>query len=185
MRSNWDTGIEIRRLRTPDKEIHLRFMLSLDAATRRSRYCGVVNDEFVVRQVDKAWDQGSVIHGAFLGEDLVGVAELFVARDGRAEAAFAVRPDLRNLGIGTRLMEAVVLSARNRGVGEIVVLCLPENAAMRRLAKKVASRMTVTIDEVEGTIHPSGPTALSFLREIVHDWPRPIWLQFADRIGRT
>ena len=86
-----------------------------------------------------------------------------------AEAAFVVSRDLRDHGIGTALLDTIVLAARNRNHPVIRVTCLRTNEAMRRLAQKADARMVLTFDEAAGEIHAPRRTALSWLREAFVD----------------
>jgi GNAT superfamily N-acetyltransferase len=86
-----------------------------------------------------------------------------------AEAAFAVERSLQNQGIGTALLDVIVLAARNRGYAAIRVVCLRSNWAMRRLAQKAEARLLLTLDELHGEISAPRPTMLSWLREAFVD----------------
>ena len=68
-------------------------------------------------------------------------------------------------GIGTALLDAVVLAARNRRHPVIHVTCLRTNEAMHRLARKADARLVLTYDEAQGEIYAPRPTALSWMRE--------------------
>jgi GNAT superfamily N-acetyltransferase len=91
------------------------------------------------------------------------------AADDVAEAAFVVDPALRNRGLGTALLEATVLAARNRGHRAIRVICLRDNWPMRRLAQKAEAGLMLTFDEMHGEIRTPAATPLSLMREAVGD----------------
>lgn len=167
--------LSVRRLRADEGALYRDFMLGLDEATRHDRFCASVSDEFIARHVARALAGEALVFGCFGDGELRGVAELHLAgvtaqlwpvrRQAVAEAAFAVERGFQGRGIGTALLEAVVLAARNRGVTQLRVTCLAANAAMRRLAQKAQARLTLTLDEVAGEIIPPRPTPLSWLRE--------------------
>lgn len=163
----WTLGcVSVRRLRGDERALYLDFMLGLDEQTRHDRFCAGVGDDFILRHASRAFDPQALVFGCFIDDALRGVAELHLGRDGGpSEAAFAVHRGFQSKGIGTALLDAVVLAARNRGVSRVRVACLRTNLAMRRLAQKAHARLTVTLDEVEGEIEAPRATPLSWLRE--------------------
>lgn len=163
----WTLGsVSVRRLHGDEHALYLDFMLGLDAQTRHDRFCAAVGDEFVLRHAARAFAPNALVFGCFIDGTLRGVAELHVAQgESPSEAAFAVDRHFQSKGIGTALLEAVVLAARNRGANRVRVMCLRTNLAMRRLAQKAEARLTLTLDEVEGEITTPRATPLSRLRE--------------------
>ena len=148
MSSPTDQSIIIRKLRHDEGDLYCEFLISLDAETRRNRFCGGVSDAYLCQHAKRILSSGAVLYGAFQNGRLRGVAELHAAAPGEpAEAAFVVTPDLRDHGIGTALLDAVVLAARNRNHPVIRVTCLRTNEAMRRLAQKADARLVLTYDE--------------------------------------
>ena len=157
----------VRRLRADEHALYRDFMLGLDPVTRHDRFCAGVGDDFVRRHAARLFATDALVFGCFVDEVLCGVAELHAGRSGGpAEAAFAVGRQFQSGGIGTALLEAVVLAARNRGIARVRVACLRTNLAMRRLAQKAEARLTLTLDEVEGEIAAPRATPLSWLREV-------------------
>lgn len=154
MATRLESDFALYRLRPEDRDDYRVFLLSLDRDTRRNRFSGTVSDEFIARHVERAFANGAIIHVRLRRGILVGAAELHLPEHGIAEAAFAVEPAHRNQGIGSRLLEAVLTDASDRGDRVISVRCLRSNAAMRRLAQKAQAHMTITLDEVEGEITP-------------------------------
>jgi ribosomal protein S18 acetylase RimI-like enzyme len=81
--------------------------------------------------------RSSFVLGAFRGQDVIGIAALFVQPgDKRAHKAMLygmyVRPEARRAGVGRRLLEAVIELAR-RHVELIQLSVIAENEAARRL----------------------------------------------------
>jgi N-acetylglutamate synthase-like GNAT family acetyltransferase len=69
-----------------------------------------------------------VLYGCFQDGQLCGVAELHPAAPGEpAEAAFVVSPDAQHHGIGTALLDVIVLAARNRNNSVIPSLVEPDS----------------------------------------------------------
>jgi GNAT superfamily N-acetyltransferase len=93
---------------------------------------------------------------------LRGAAELRqLERAGDAEAALSVEPSWQSHGVGTVLLERVLLAARNRKIERVHMLCLAENRPMQSSAFNPA----VPRAEVEAP----RPTPLSIMRELVAD----------------
>ena len=170
MSSLADRTLIIRKLRHDEGDLYCEFLLSLDFETRRNRFCGGVSDAYLCQHANRILSSGAVLYGCFQEGRLRGVAELHAAAPGEpAEAAFVVSPDLRDHGIGTALLDAIVLAARNRNRPVVQVTCLRTNEAMRRLAQKAEARMVLTFAEAAGEIHAPRPTAMSWLREAFVD----------------
>ena len=170
MSSSLDQTPVIRKLRPDERGLYRDFLLKLDPQTRRDRFCGGVSDAYLSHHAERALASGAVLYGCFQDGQLCGVAELHVADPGEpAEAAFAVSRDVQHHGIGTALLDAVVLAARNRNHPVIRVTCLRSNEAMQRLAQKADARLMLTIDEAAGEIHAPRPNALSWVREAFVD----------------
>ena len=131
---------------------------------------GGVSDAYLGQHAQRVFSSGALLYGCFQDGRLCGAAELHAAAPGEpAEAAFVVSPDVQHHGIGTALLDAVVLAARNRNHPVIRVTCLRSNEAMQRLAQKADARLVLSYDEAAGEIHAPRPTALSWLREAFVD----------------
>lgn len=159
--------ITLRRLRRSEMSLLEAHLLRLDAECRRLRFGQAVRDEFLLAYARRAPAPGTVIEGAFVDGVLRGVAELRPLGKGTrtAEAAISVEPALRRRGIGRRLMERLTLRARNHGIRDIVLICLPENVAMRRLATRLGGTVNFAPGELTYTIPEPAPTVFSFARE--------------------
>ena len=174
-------GVHIRRLWRTDRAALLAHLTRLDGDSRRLRFGGAVSDSFLAQYVDRCFGQGDLMFGAFAEGVLRGAAELRsekaiwaegppLDRHIRAEAAFSVETEMRKRGIGEKLFARLQQAARNHGVEQIEVLCLPENVAMRRLAGKFASSFRFENDFVIGELTPLRPTPYSMLREVGRDF---------------
>src|SRR4051812_39303239 len=135
----------VRKLRSGKGDLYRGFLLALDPESRHERFCGGVSDAYLIQHVERVLSSGAILYGCFADGALCGVAELHAAEPGEpAEAAFVVSPAIRHRGIGTALLDAVVLAARNRNHPVIRVTCLVTNEAMRRLAEKAHARLVLT-----------------------------------------
>ena len=55
-------------------------------------------------------------------------------------------------------MDRIITAARNRGIGQLHMICMRGNAPMQRLAGKFGARLSVEPGEVTGRIEPASPT---------------------------
>ena len=156
----------------------LRHFLRLDGESRRARFHHAVSNDFLAAYTRYALTDGSILYGWFCDGVLRAAAELLpLGGWKRAEAAFSVEPEHQERGIGSRLMDAIVTAARNRGVEALSFCWQQENRRMQALARKGAARLRFEADEVFGEIRPRRGTGLSHLREAVGEMQ-----QIADAI---
>ncbi len=110
-----------------------------------------------------------MIYGFFTDGVLRGAAELRPFGVGQAEAAFSIERPWQSHGIGTELLEHVLLAARNRSIKQLHITCLLENQRMQQLARKFDAEMRRDFDSVIGEVKAPYPTPLSVLREMIAD----------------
>lgn len=164
-------GGSIRKLWAADSPAFRDHLLRLDPATRRNRFGMAAGDEFISRYAETSFTLDTLIHGVFVDGRLVGVGELRMLGTSRteAEAAFSVELDHQGHGFGSRLMKAVVLSARNRRIRRLYMNCLASNSQMQRLALKAGAELEYEGGDVVGLMVPETPSPASYLREAVGD----------------
>ncbi len=166
-----ETG-QIRKLR-PQETVEFRaHLLRLDKEGRRLRFAHAVSDEFIENYAVRMAEMGSVVYGYFIDTGVHATAELKKIGDTwghEAEAAFSVEAGVQGHGIGTELMGKVITAARNRGVSQIYMSCLAENARMQAIARKHDAELRIEHGEVVGEIVPQGPNYFSILSEAMDD----------------
>ncbi len=172
MRDLLPAGGLIRKLWIGHTEAYRDHLLQLDPDSRRSRFAGVVSDEFVCRYARLAFGLDSIIHGFFVDGTLRGAAELRqigtpLARE--AESAFSIERPWQSHGVGSALLERTLLAARNRGVKFLHMACLADNKRMQQLARKFDAELSFDFASVVGEVSPLRPTPLSLLRELLAD----------------
>ena len=108
----------IRKLWMADSAAFRDHLLRLDAETRQRRFGMDASDDFVQRYAETSFWLETLIHGVFVGGAIVGVGELRTLGTSRseAEAAFSVETEWQGRGFGARLMDSVLLAARNRRI---------------------------------------------------------------------
>jgi RimJ/RimL family protein N-acetyltransferase len=159
---------EIRRLWPAERDLFMAHLLRLDAETRRERFGTAVNDDFLVNYAETTFGVGGLVYAYVEAGAVRGAAELrgledIVAQTG--EAAFSVEREWRRQGIGEQLFSRLITAGRNRGIRTLYMTCLPENAAMRRLARKFEADLVGGYADVEGSISTGGPTPFTILDE--------------------
>lgn len=114
----------------------VRHLTRLDLRSRVNRFFTPAQDEAIRSYVDKSAPVFVVT--AERNGRVCGVAEVHPHRDrsGAAEIAVSVDEDLRRRGIGWELFSRAVAEARARGIGDIWVVYLRGNEAMRRIADR-------------------------------------------------
>jgi len=166
-----DGGV-IRKLWIGEATRHLDHLLRLDPESRRNRFGLAIADELIEAYVASPTWNGAVLHGFIVDGVLRGVAELkpFGARfPTEAEAAFSVEKPWQSHGVGSALLARTLLTARNRGIRQVHMACLPDNARMQQLARKFAAELSLDLDNVVAEVAAPHPTPLSLLHEIVAD----------------
>lgn len=176
----------VRRLLPLDSEAFRLHLKRLDEESRRLRFGTVVKDAFLDHYADSSYRIDTLIYGWFVEGQMHAAGELrplSFDQGGSAEIAFSVEAPYRQHGIGSMLMERIVTAARNRGIGQLWVFCLPGNEPMRRLAVKYGAHMHCGEGEVTGDIHPRPATAFSYLDETLSE-TQGMWSALLDQAGR-
>lgn len=162
----------IRKLWPLEGEAFRRHLLRLDPETRQFRFGTPVNDNFLNAYADTARRIGTVVYGAFLGQEMYASAELRAVHavgDEMAEAAFVVESPHRHHGLGSALMDRIITAAQNRGIHQLHMICARENQPMQRLGEKFGALFKIDHGEALGEIETDPVTPLSLLDEAMHD----------------
>lgn len=162
----------IRKLLITEAPLVRDHLLRLDAESRRRRFFREVSDDYLRDYAMKFAELGTIIYGYFDEGEVRAIAELKrgpIGGDAAAEAAFSVEKAYANKGIGTELMGRIILSARNRGLKHLVLICLPENSKMRTIAAKYASEIHYEDGASIADIIPKDPDYLSLASEMFDD----------------
>lgn len=165
---------EIRKLLPAERQLLVEHLLRLDPLSRFMRFGGVVSDAAIARHATRLMSGDAIALGYFVDGEPRAVAELhpLPRRPGKpsaGEAAFSVERAWQGRGIGSALMRYLVLLAQNRGIEELQVVFLPNNAPMKHLAVHHAANFSVDDEEVIGTLKAPHATVFSRLRELMGD----------------
>jgi RimJ/RimL family protein N-acetyltransferase len=146
----------IRQLRPSDRPRFRKHLLRLDPESRRDRFNGLTDDDFVEHYADRSFAQGTTVVGYVEDGQVLGAAELHERAEESeptAEIAFSVERHLQGRGIGAKLFERLILQARGLGYTQLRVTTHPQNAAMRALARRYNANLVFEDGETVGTIH--------------------------------
>ena len=142
----------IRRLGPADTSLALRLHTGLPNHDQYTRFFTVHPaglDRLFGRMLAEQ-NSHELALGAFLGDELVGMASFSISTDGtggtEAEVALVVEHRLQTRGVGTLLLEHLGSAARVRGVKRFVAEVLGENTAMLRVFRDCGFPETVHFD---------------------------------------
>ncbi|MEH0071053.1 GNAT family N-acetyltransferase [Pannonibacter sp. Pt2-lr] len=155
LKNDGSTNGQIRLLGSADKHLFRDHLLRLDPETRRSRFAMLAGDSFLRAYVETSFALDTVIYGYFEDGVVRGTAELRpVGSAASAEAAFCVEEGWRGMGLGTELMELLLIAARARDYQHIYMNCLATNRSMQALARKFSADLSFECGDVVGHLVP-------------------------------
>jgi GNAT superfamily N-acetyltransferase len=136
------THVKIRPIHKQDIELERRFIETLSPRSRRFRFLEAVNspNETMLRQltaIDPATDAAFVALVAVGAEKReIGVARFSTRPDGTdCEFAVTVSDEWQNKGLGTLLMQRLIVVARARGIEAMHSSDASDNDMMQKFAK--------------------------------------------------
>jgi RimJ/RimL family protein N-acetyltransferase len=180
----------IRRVLRSETVLIEEHLLRLDADARRRRFGHDVSDDFIHTYALHATDLGNLTFGYFTDGEIHAIAEL--RQSGHtfghtAEVAFSVERPFANKGIGTKLMGRIIRAARNRGLHQLVLMCLRDNVKMQAIARHYGADLRIEDGAIVADIIPKRPDYVSYASEFLDD--RMVLLQatldMQVRIGRA
>jgi GNAT superfamily N-acetyltransferase len=153
--------MNIRPLTSLEREAVSAFYLALSADDRRRRFCSALSDESIVRYVGGLDFERHTILGAFDEQGrIIGLTELALgANEGEGELAFSVAPDQRRQGLGSALMERILLHAGMCGIRKVGVMFFSDNAPMHSLAVRAGMQVKADGRESYASRELSAPGA--------------------------
>lgn len=143
--------IIVRRLWEGERAAVRTFYLGLSREDRRLRFFSALNDSAIEAYVDQLAFTHGVVLGAFDVEArLLGTLELSQrSAQGDIELALAVAGDARGKGVGRALVERAWAETRTSPARQLVLVCLSENSAMRRLAQRLGMKLRLVDGDIE------------------------------------
>lgn len=162
----------IRKLLPYERPLLREHLLALDGHDRLMRFQCFMSNPAVAAYVDGIDLSKAILVGWFDGGVLRGVAEVMFDRlllPAHAEVGLSVQSDWQKQGIGAELASRAVMLARNRGAGSIHLLCLRENRAMQRIARRLSGLLDFADCEVAARVPLARATPASIWLEAVQD----------------
>jgi len=163
-------------------------LLRLDSEDRQRRFAGQLSDGAVAAHVE-AIDRFRAIILVWIEDGVVrGAAELlrFGAPAGtHAELAVTVEKPWQDRGIGTELLRQALTIARNRGLEQVLMVCLAENGRMRHLADKFHGKLIDLGGEIEANVRLLAPDAWSLWLEAIDQSQAAVGTMFEQLAPRT
>jgi GNAT superfamily N-acetyltransferase len=160
----------IRKLWAFEAKTYREHLLRLDQTSRQNRFGGAVSDEYIRAHARDLND--AVIYGFFVDGALRGAAELRPVgswKSGEGEAAFSVEQAWQSHGVGSALLERILLAARNRNIRHLHFACLARNQRMQQLARKFDANLRFDFGSVVGEVTAARPTPISVIKEAAAD----------------
>jgi len=145
----------IRVLTPADRREFTEHLLRLDAASRRDRFNGVTDENFVKTYAARCFSGKTVVFG-YLEDGAIHAAAELHHLDGEAkgegEIAFSVEKNFQHKGIGSLLFGHLVALARHLGYMRLSVTTHSGNEAMKALARKFNAKLSFQHYETVGVI---------------------------------
>jgi acetyltransferase len=134
-------ALTLRPIRPEDEAQHLAFLERVEPTDIRMRLFytrrSIERSELArLTQIDYEREMAFIVTAAAgAGEETLGVVRAFIDPDNfEAEFGILIRSDSKGLGLGRRLMDALIAYLRGRGTQRLVATVLAENTAMLALA---------------------------------------------------
>ncbi|MEE4238481.1 MAG: bifunctional acetate--CoA ligase family protein/GNAT family N-acetyltransferase [Anderseniella sp.] len=153
------TSITIRPIRPEDAQSEQAFVRKLSPRARQSRFMQAIHEltprmlaEFT--QIDYSREMALVaVVGKGSGATQVGVARYVMNPDGKScEFAIVVSDEIQKQGIGSRLMNALIRSARQHGLGLMEGMVLAGNQPMLTLMDELGFSQRPSEDDPETVV---------------------------------
>ena len=142
--------IPVRSLTESDRPAMEQHLLALSEQDRYLRFGQAAGDEQIRHYMAGISLREGEVLGIFNRKlELLGMSHLADLAPGQAEFGVSVLPKARGRGFGQLLFDHACLHARARGVGELVIHTLTENAAMMAIAHRAGA--TIVRDSGEAT----------------------------------
>lgn len=145
----------VRTLTAKELPLLRDHLLRLDRDSRRDRFNGSLDDNFVVRYAIKCVGDGTIVL-VYVEDGVVrGAAELHqpdLSPGSLPEIAFSVESCVRRRGVGSILFTKLIAKARSLGYHSLRITTSAQNDAMRALANKFGAHLTFRHGESTGSI---------------------------------
>jgi GNAT superfamily N-acetyltransferase len=145
----------VRTLMSRELPLLREHLLRLDHESRRDRFNGFLDDNFLARYAMQCVNDGTIIIAYFEDGVVRGAAELHqpdLAPGSQPEIAFSVEACVRRQGVGSILFTKLIEKACALGYDSLRVTTGAQNDAMRALANKFGAKLTFRHGDSTGLI---------------------------------
>ncbi|WP_445487642.1 GNAT family N-acetyltransferase [Rhodopseudomonas sp. RCAM05734] len=145
----------VRTLTARELPLFREHMLRLDRESRRDRFNGSLDDNFLARYAMQCVSDGTIILAYFEDGVVRGAAELHqpdLSPGSLPEIAFSVEACVRRQGVGSILFTRLIDKACSLGYESLRITTGAQNDAMRALANKFGAKLSFRHGESTGTI---------------------------------
>lgn len=144
----------------------IEHLVALPPEDRRLRFGAPSADEGIARYVRGIDFEHDTVFG-IRDEANVLVGVTHVAQlDDAVELGLSVHPSRRGEGLAQTMFQRAALHARNRGIAELYMHCLSENAAMMHIARKSGMRIVIDGSDRDAWLALPPATPMSVGEEI-------------------
>lgn len=153
-----------RKLTARDVHAIVQHLQRLQGEDRRLRFGGTVGDDYIIEYVERAFlESDSMWFGCDdVNGNIVAVCHVGIEKDD-AELGFSVDAEHRGSGFAQALFDRATTYVRSRGIGEVYMHCLSENAVMKHIARKNSMTIVTEFGESDANVHlESAPAAAAF-----------------------
>ena len=144
-------------------------LTGLTGDDRRLRFGGLVSDEYINSYVERSLEDGSKWFGVDHIDGAIVAACHAAVYDGKAELGCSVDPQFRNNGLAQSMFDRAVTWLRTRGITEVYMHCLTENAAMRHIARKNNMAVVSCHGESDAKVEVELGTPATFIEDAYLD----------------
>lgn len=151
---------QFRRLDVRDRAERIAHLARLGREAGRAR--------FSAERLPGGLPEPTLALGCWIDGRLRGVAELYKlpGHPSRAELAASVEPPFQGRGLGTMLLERLIVLAHNRGIRSLLALCAEDNGRLIGLLRRFGARVVVADGEARAILDllPATPATLALER---------------------
>lgn len=163
----------VRKLSILDKDRIISHLKSLQGEERRLRFGGMVSDDYIAQYVEQTCGQED---NKWFGVDhisghLVAACHVAIINE-QAELGCSVDAEYRGLGYAQDMFDRAVTWLRTKGITDVCMHCLAENAIMKHIARKNDMAVVTEGGETDANVQLAPPNPLVLVAD-----------QYADRIA--
>ncbi len=159
----------VRKLTVLDKYRIIENLVGLQGEDRRLRFGTLCTDEYIKDYVNKSFEQESKWFGVdHIDGHLVATCHAAI-HNGEAELGCCVDEDFRGEGLAQQMFDRAVTWLRTKGITNVFMHCLTENAAMRHIARKNDMTVFSEYGDTDANVEVEPATPLTVVKDAYMD----------------